>query len=480
MRTVETLGGWVRRGRFAGILALAGLCACSTLPRHPRQLRFEPLKFDRPKPVRTVLKNGMVIFTLENHELPLVSAHFKIRTGALLEPADKAGLAGLTGKVLRTGGTTTRKAEEIDQRLEFLAASIESSIARQEGTVDVQCLSKDFDEVLDLLNDILRRPQFAEDKLDLAKRQLMESIRRENDDPDTIVAREFDKLLYASSPAWGRRPDLETVGRISRNDLLAFHARYFHPNNIIAGFAGDFDTQTLIAALERLFGDWPKGDLDFPPIPPLAERNEPSVNLVHKDQPQAYIQFGHLGIRRHNPDYYAVTVMNRILGSGIFTCRLGREVRSNRGLAYSVGSVLTDDTDRGRFMAWCQTKSESTTEAISVMQEIIQRMATDPISDDEMERSKAALRDSFIFRFETPQQIVTEQVRLAYYGYPEDFLDTYIDKINAVAKDDVLRAAKQYLHPDQMILVVVGNRADLKKPLEQFGKVNEIALKAYE
>jgi len=460
------------------IILIAG-GACSTIPSHPRKLQYPPLQFKRPRPTRHVLGNGMVVYLLENHELPLVSARFAIRTGSLYESDDKAGLAQFTGTVMRSGGAGDRTGDQIDERLEFLSASIETGISTQQGGANLSCLSKDLDEVLGLLADILRRPRFAEDKLDLAKKRLMESIRRQNDRPNQIVAREWEKLVYESSAAWARTPTLETVERIRRDDLVQFHNHYVHPNCMIAGFAGDFKSESLLKKLEQVFGDWPKRDVAFPAIPPLAERNTPSVNYIFKDQPQSYIQFGHLGIRRNNPDYPAVEVMNRILGSS-WMSRLFVEVRTKRGLAYSVSGMLTEDTDRGRLRASVQTKSQSTHEAISVMLDIIRRMATDPISDDEMELHKSAIRDGFTFQFETPAQCVNEQIRLEYYGYPADYLDTYVDKINAVTKDDIHRVAKKYIYPDQMVILVVGDKARFEKPLDDFGKMNEIKLLKYE
>ena len=461
------------------ILLVAAL-ACSTIPRSPSQLKYPPLKFERPRPARHVLSNGMVVYLLENHELPLISANFAIRTGSLYEPEDKADLAQLTGTVMGTGGAGDRTGDQIDERLEFLAASIHTGISREEGSAGLSCLRKDFDEVLGILADVLRRPRFAEDKLDLAKKRVMEFIRRQNDSPNSIVGREWEKLICGSSPAWARTPTLESVKGITRDELVRFHEQYFHPNNIIAGFAGDFDSTRLLKRLEELFGDWPKREVTFPKIPPLADRNTPSVNYIYKDQPQSYIELGHLGIRRHNPDYYAVAVMNYIMGTGGFTSRLMSEVRSNRGLAYSVRGSLTDGTDRGRLLALVQTKSQSTREAISVMLNIIGRMATDPLSDDEMEKAKSSIKDGFVFRFERPEQCVSEQIQLEYYGYPADYLDTYIDKIMAVTKDDVHRVAKKYIYPDQMVILVVGDQARFEKPLDDFGKVNEIQLPKYE
>lgn len=460
-------------------LALLLTSACTTIPRHPRRLRYERLQFDRPRPQRHVLGNGMVVYLLENRELPLISGNLTIRTGRLYDPEDKIGLAALTGTVLRTGGAGDRTAEEIDERLEFLAASVETGMSTQQGTASFRCLSKDLDEVLQILDDVLRRPRFAQDKIDLRKKQMAETVRRQNDSPRRIVSREFGKLVFASSPAWSRTPTLETIERLTRDDLVAFHKRYYHPNNIIAGISGDFDSAALLKRLEELFGDWPRRDVDIPSIPRLAERNQASVNYVHKDIPQSYIQFGHLGMNRHDPARFAADIMNYILGSGGFTSRLMAEIRSNRGLAYSVGAVLSGDTDRGRFSSWCQTKTESTHEAISTMLDIIGRMATDPISDEEMDKAKSSLVNRFVFRFETPQGIVNEQVSLEYYGYPKDYLDTYIEKVEAVTKQDVHDVAKRFIHPDQMIILVVGDKTRLEEPLSKFGKVREIPLKSF-
>jgi len=456
--------------------AVAAPASADAIPAHPRELKFEPLQFERPRPQRHVLKNGMVVYLFEDHDLPIVTGIAKIRTGRIHDPEEKIGLAELTGTVLRTGGAGERSGDEINAILERLGASIESDIATQEGNVALWSQSKDLDQVLALLADILRRPRFAEDKIELKKQAMAEDVRRMNDQPGDVVEREFKRLVYASSLAWARVPSLKTVAALSREDAAKFYEQFYHPNQIIAGFAGDFDSRKLLARLEDLFGDWPRKEIELPKLPPVAEVTEPSVNYIFKDIPQSYIVLGHTGMRRHDPQRYAAAIMNHILGAGGFTSRLTAEVRSNRGLAYSVGAYLGEDTDRGTFQADVQTKAQSTWEAIGLITDIVARMATDPITDEEMERAKSSIINRFVFRFDTPQDVVREQVYLEYYGFTEDYLDHYIERISAVTKEDVRRVAKTYLHPDRTIIVVVGNERLFDKAPEGRGKPRQISL----
>jgi predicted Zn-dependent peptidase len=449
----------------------------AAIPASPRELQYKPLNFQRPKPQKHVLKNGMTIFLLEDHALPIVTGNLRIRTGQIYDPEDKVGLAELTGATLRTGGTAKRTGDEIDQRLEFLGARIETGIAREEGTASLWTMSKDLDETLGLLAEILRQPRFADEKIDLRKKSMAERVRRQNDEPDEIIEREFTKLVYASSPAWGRTPTLKSIESLTRNDAAAFYKQFVHPNLIIAGFAGDFDSAKMLAKIEELFGDWPRQDAALPKLAPVAEKTEPALNVISKDLPQSYVQLGHLGMRRHDPNRYAAVVMNFILGwGGNFTSRIMMEVRTARGLAYDASSNLGEGADRGVFRAEVQTKSESTWEAVQVIVDLIRKMATSPIADEELDKAKSAIVNQFVFRFDKPQDTINEVVRLEYYGYPEDYLDKFIERIQAVTKEDVQRAAKAYLHPEQTIILIVGNPKQFGEAPKELGPMKEIKL----
>jgi predicted Zn-dependent peptidase len=310
----------------------------------------------------------------------------------------------------------------------------------------------------------------------MEKQKTIEAIRRQNDDPSNIARRELRKVVYGSHP-YGRSPTIDTINRIKRDDLIQFHKKYFRPNNVIMGIAGDFDKEELIKKIEEFFKDWKQENVDFPDVPKIKENFEKSVNLAFKDTNQSVIRMGHLGIRQNNPDYYAVMVMDDILGGGSFTSRLMKEVRSDRGLAYSIWSVFAaGKLDLGIFAAGCETKSESTYEVITLMQNIIEGMRKSLVSDEELQVAKEAIINSFIFGFISNMQVVSQRINIQYYNLPGDYLEKYRENIAGVTKDDILRVAKKYLHPDKLTLVVVGDDKKFDKPLSELGEVKNIKL----
>lgn len=445
------------------------------------RLRFEPLEFTPLKPERRVLSNGMVVYFFEDHNLPLINITATIRTGSVYEPEDKAGLASLVGHVMRSGGTTNRSAEEINRELEYMAASVETSIGRESGSAGLSVLTKDLDKALEIFADVLMNPAFPEEKIKKRKDEVLEAIRRENDNPGQIAFREFRRLLYEPHP-YGRKVIgyAETIANITRDDMVAFHKKYFHPNNIIMGVSGDFDTKEMIQKLERVFGGWEKAVIDFPPVPRVERRMRFSVNYIQKDVEQSSILLGHIGIERTNPDYFPVRIMNFILGEGSFTARVQKKVRDEEGLAYSVYSAFHTPRDLGFFFVSCQTKAGSTARAIKLILDEIQRIKQQPVSDDELQGAKETFTNQFIFLFTSSAAVVSHMVDIEYKGLPLDYLDTYVSNIQAVTKEDVLRVARKYLHPDKITLLVVGDEERFDRPLSEFGQVNTIELKQLE
>ncbi|HHT9134642.1 MAG TPA: M16 family metallopeptidase [Candidatus Avalokitesvara rifleensis] len=441
------------------------------------KFQYNPLKWIPPKVERRVLPNGMVLFLLEDHELPLVNITSAIRTGSIYEPADKAGLAALVGHVMRSGGTTNMSAEDINKELEFMAAFVETSIGREEGSASLSSMTKDFDKTLKVFADILMHPAFPEDKIQKRKEEVLEAIRRENDNPDQIAFREFRRLLYEPHP-YNRKVEgyADTIPTITREDMVAFHKRYFHPNNMIMGISGDFNTAELIKKLEQAFEGWKKEEIDFPHVPKVGEEMTLSINYVDKDLEQSTILLGNIGIERTNPDYFAVKIMNFILGEGSFTARIPKKVRDEEGLAYSVYSAFHTPRDLGFFFVSCQTKVGSTGRAIELILEELQRIKQKPVSDEELTLAKDTFINQFIFLFTTSTAIVSHMVDIEYEGLPLDYLDTYVANITAVTKEDVLRVAQEYLHPDKITLLVVGNEKRFDRPLNHFGNVSIIEL----
>ena len=452
------------------------LISCkSSLLKSPEELVFKTLKFNFPQAEHVTLENGMVVYLLEDHELPLFSLIALIRTGSIYEPDDKLGLAELTGVVMRTGGTKFMSGDEINEKLEFIASSVETSIGSEAGSASLSVLKKDMDLGLKIFADVLMFPVFAQDKFDLARKKKEESIRRRNDNPQSIAFREFRTVVFNKNPR-GRISTLETIANIKRKDLVAFHKKYFHPNNIILGVSGDFKRDEIIARIEELFKGWLPEEITFPLVLSPEDIKDKSVNYAYKDLPQSTIVMGHLAMSKAHPDYYSFKVLNFILGGGGFNSRLMSEIRSNRGLAYSVGSFYRAEVDYGLFGAYCFTKSGSTVECINAISEMIDKVKKKGISLQELEWAKSSIINNFIFEFTSPAQIVSRRVAISYDKLPKEFLETYRERIAKVTVDDVNKVAERYLHPDHAVLMVVGNSDDFEGSLNQFGNVNVIPL----
>ena len=444
------------------------------LLKHPSNLSFKPIQFSPPEPVRYELKNGMVIYLLEDHEVPVVNITARIRSGSIYEPKEKAGLAELTGIVMRTGGTQSMGGAAIDEELEFMAASVSVSIGSQSGGASLTVLTKDVDRGLRIYSDIIMHPVFEQEKFDLAKKAKLEELRRENDDPQELSFREFKKIIYRGNPR-GNFPTPASVQKITREDLAAFHRHYFYPDRIIIGVSGDFSSQEMLDKLERVLGNWGRAKETLPSIPPPSSQAG-SVNLVSKDLPQSVIILGHLTVPKNHPDYYPFSLLNFILGGGGFNSRLTMEIRSNRGLAYSVGSFYRGDIDYGVFGAYCFTKPSSTRLSHDLILKTMKEIRDAGITEGELKWAKDSILNNFIFSFTSSHQIVVETIDLEYNRLPADFLKTYQGKISQVTRADVERAAKSYLHPEDAILLVVGNESAFDKPLTDLGKVNRIEL----
>jgi len=458
-------------------IMLLSLAACATAPRtvDPRTLTFAPLDFTIPKSDRVVLSNGMVIHLLEDHELPLVNMTAYINVGSIYEPAEKTGLAGITGAVIRTGGTTSLSSDQLDAELEFMASGIESGIGDDAGNLTMTTLTKNLDRTLELFADVLIRPAFDERRFELTRKNTREAIRRQNDDPKGIAGREIRRALYDGHPL-GRVATMETVDRITRDDLAAFHQRFYRPQGMILAVSGDFDTAQMKAKLEKLFGGWRPAEEKIPAVASPDTTPKKQILLARKQVSQSVVRMGHLGLEKNNPDQHAVRVLDYILGGG-FTSRLTQEIRSNQGLAYHAGSRF--DIGRrfpGTFIAETETKSASTARAIGLMQGIIAGLTKEPVSEEELNLAKDAIINSFIFGFAKADSVVNQQARLEFYGFPSGYLEGFRDNIAKVSREDVLRVARTYLHPDALTVMVVGDDAKFDQPLSVFGPVREIAL----
>jgi zinc protease len=430
--------------------------------------------FKPQQPKRIELSNGMVIFLQEDHELPLIDASARIRGGSVNEPADKTGLVDIYGEVWRTGGTKSQTGDQLDDFLEVRAAKVETGGGPDSTTISFSCLKGDLDDVFKAFVDVLQNPEFRADKIDIARKAMQDAISRRNDEIGEIAHREAVRLAYGPENPYARIPEYSTVGAITRQDLIDWHGKYIHPNNIILGISGDFDSAAMESRLRAAFESWPKGPA-FPKNNIQYNPAKPGYYLIPKeDVNQSNIRMVAMGTTRDNPDYYAISVFNEAFGGG-FSSRLFNDIRTKRGLAYGVGGGIgTNFGHPGILQISMGTKSQSTVEAVQAVDEDVTNLTKEPITEDEIQRAKDAILNAFIFRLDSPDKILVERMTYEYYGYPPDWLDKYQAEIKKVTAAQVNAVAAKYLHKDQLAVLVVGNTKEFDKPLSSLGPVKEI------
>jgi len=430
--------------------------------------------FKPQQPKRIELSNGMVIFLQEDHELPLIDASARIRGGSVNEPADKAGLVDIYGEVWRTGGTKSQTGDQLDDFLEVRAAKVETGGGPDSTTISFSCLKGDLDDVFKAFVDVLQNPEFRADKIDIARKAMQDAISRRNDEIGEIAHREAVRLAYGPENPYARIPEYSTVGAITRQDLIDWHGKYIHPNNIILGISGDFDSAAMESRLRAAFEAWPKGPA-FPKNNIQYNPAKPGYYLIPKeDVNQSNIRMVAMGTTRDNPDYYAISVFNEAFGGG-FSSRLFNDIRTKRGLAYGVGGGIgTNFGHPGILQISMGTKSQSTVEAVQAVDEDVTNLTKEPITEDEIQRAKDAILNAFIFRLDSPDKILVERITYEYYGYPPDWLDKYQAEIKKVTAAQVNAVAAKYLHKDQLAVLVVGNTKEFDKPLSSLGPVKEV------
>lgn len=468
-----------RRAFLLSLLAGIWLApAPAQIPPSYKQLTYPPLnRIEVPDPVRFELANGMVVYLLEDRELPLIRASAMIRTGSRWEPAGKAGLAAVVGTVMRTGGSEKFPGDALDEELDRLGASVETAIGEDSGRASVSVLKEDIERGLVILADILRNPRFPEDKIELARIQQRDAIARRNDNPQGIVMREFRRVIYGKDSPYARQPEYDTVNSITREDLVRFHREFFQPENVILAVWGDFDAGAMRKKIEEIFGPWPRGGRprpQVPPVDPAASSRAGIYQILKEDMPNSWVAMGFLGGRRDDPDYFALEVMNDILGGG-FASRLFNKVRTEQGLAYTVGSNWAAGWDRpGLFIALGSTKTESTVQILESIRNEIRRLAEGGVTEEELARAKDSILKGFAFEFDSTGKIVTRLVSYEYYGYPRDYLRRYRDAIEKVNKEDVARVAAKYLDVGKLAILVLGKGAGFEPPLSALGKVTPV------
>lgn len=457
--------------------ALAAVAQTAPIPTY-KQLVYPPLKaVTPPEPVEITLSNGMRVFLLENHELPVLRGFAMVRTGNLFDPGDKRGLSQVMAEVMRSGGTRAKTGDQIDEELENIAASVESSMGETSASVGFSGLKETEDQVLAVFRDVLTSPEFRQDKIDLSLNQFRGGIARRNDEAGEIPRRELLSLLYGRDNSYGWSTEYEHLGNIKRDDLVNFYRRYYFPKNVMLGVYGDFTVAQMRTKLEALFGGWTVEQAAVPAFPQVTAKAAPGIFFAEKaDVTQTFFSMGHLGGTLRDKDYPALEVANNILGEG-FKSRLMSQIRTKLGYAYSIGATWAANYNHpGTFRIGGSTKSASTVETIQAIKTEIEKMRTTEVTAVELSEAKQAVLNSFVFFFDSPEKTLNRVLQYAYHGYPKDFLFQYQKAIESVTRADVLRVMKQYVQPEQLTIVAVGNPKDMPKPLTTLGAVNAIDL----
>ncbi len=453
---------------------------CTAPPSKSYQkLEYPPLTFQLPEVETLVLENGIRLYLKADNELPLVQMTAMVGSGAITSSAEKTGFADLFGRVWRSGGAGDRSPEELDAYLDRLAVDLSASMTTYSAQLDLSLRSEDLAKGVAVLGDLMIRPGFASERLELERLQAQEQLRRQNDSPRSISRRLLMAALYPDHYL-GRSPSEESLAAVTRQDLVDFQKTYFAPNNLWIAVSGDFDREALLTVLKENFAGWPQRDV---PEQLMSQVKKPTSGLIHlavKDLPQTSIVIGDLGLTKDNPDQYAVRVLNYILGGGGFNSRMMREIRSNRGLAYSAYSYFQVGRRLpGPFVAGTETKNSSVVPAISLTRDIMKDLRNNQVTDEELQLAKESQINSFVFGFENTHSVVSRQMSQDFFGYPKDYLSGYRDRIAAVTAADVQRVAQEFIAPSRQQIILVGDPTEFSKELAELGiPVREVDLDA--
>ena len=469
------------------LIASAGT-SLSQIAKRPEQLKFPELSFTVPDAgsMRFELANGIPVYAKADTQLPLVTVTVLFRGGAYMDPAGKEGLASIAGEVWRTGGAGDRTAQQLDEDLDYLAADLSTSIGDVSGQVRLNVLSKDLDTAMPILIDVLTAPRFQADRFAKAKDDLIQEMKKRNDDSANIESREWDRLIYGDGYWINQLPTKASVDAITDADCKSFVTSLVKAGNVVVAVAGDFEEPALKDLLDRTLGALPKETAQVPPVPQPDHVQEPGVYLVDKpDVNQGRVSVGQLGFRLGTPDEASLLVMNDILGGGGFTSRITKSVRSDKGLAYSAGSYMTFPvTYPGFFRALFQSKSRTCAGALGITMRLIRGMGEQEVSASELETAKSSFLLTFPRRFESAEKTATLFAGDELLGRPHSYWTSYRQRIAAVTADDVLRVAKDDLRPDRMAILVVGNSEEILKghpdfpdKLGDFGPIHKVPLR---
>lgn len=448
----------------AALLTATTMAGASAIPDRPEKIDFRPLEFQPPnaKDFRTTLSTGVPVYLAPSSEFPLVQITFSFKGGQYLDPADKTGLASMTASMMRRGGTATMSAEELDERLDFLAAIASVNAGATFSTASLNCLASNLDEAFALFMDMLKNPGFQEDKTAIYREEAIEQMKQRNDDANPIAAREWQALLYGRNHFEASQTTKASLESITSSDMRAFAQKVFQPGNLIIGVTGDVKKEDILARLEKATQGWAKGERMPDPPAPTASIT-PGVYRVEKDIPQGKVYLGHRGVTRDHPDYFPLLIMNDVLGGGGFTSRLMSRIRSDEGLSYGVRSSWDMPVwYPGAFSVTYASKNPTVALALRICLEEIEKIRTVDVPEAEIETARASFIETFPRTFESKQAMINVFINDEWTNRPADYWKNYRENIRKVTAEDVKRVAQQHMSPEQLAILVVGKWSEIR------------------
>jgi zinc protease len=409
-----------------------------------------------PPVQRIVLPNNLVLLVCEEHSLPFVVFQMLVDAGSRLDPAGKEGLANLAARGLLLG-TSKQSESAANEALDFMGASLDASAGQDYAAVGLQVLKKDLETGFDFFMDALVHPVFPEQEIGKEVKKILGAIQSADEQPMALAEKTFRKTLFPRSP-YGHPVEgtRESASKLTREDVVQFYRAFYRPNSAILSIVGDITVEEVKTKLMPALAKWPAHQVETAPFKASYAKG-PQTIKINRQTTQANIVLGNIGVTRDNPDYYSLSVVNYILGGGGFGSRLTEEIRVKRGLAYSVASFFDAEKYQGSFQVVMQTKNPSARESIALVLKEMELIQKEPVSEEDIRRAKAYLVGSFPLRVDTQSKLAGFLAQVEYYGLGLDYPEKYPSLINSVTREGVLRAGKMYLHPEEAILVIVGN-----------------------
>ncbi len=450
---------------IAGTVLGGAMASAQDIPSHPREIEFEALEFMPPEAdeFRHELSNGVPVYMAPSNEFPLVDIRFSFKGGGYLEPEDKAGLSAMTGQMIRTGGSSMMAPSELDEEFDFLASNVTVGVGATSANARVNTLTSNLDRTFELFMDMLRNPRFDDGRLETLRGQALEGLKARDDNGLAIALREFSYLMWGEDHHESRQPTRESLESITTDDLRSFHEKIFHPGNLMIAVTGDFEEQEMLAFLEEQLSGW-EVKPEAPDAPAPTHLYKPGVYYYEKVQPQVQVLVGHRSITRDDPNAIEAEIMNQILGGSGFTSRITNSVRTREGLAYTAGSFMQPRVDYpGIFASYFFTKTPTTALATRLVFDEFERIQTEPVTTDELETIQNNLIETFPRNFESKDAMLGIFMNDERTDRPEGYWQSYRDRVRAVTPEMVQKAANEYLHPEDAVILVVGPWEEIRK-----------------